>query len=545
MTENRQKRMNQNFIYEGNKYWNEEITEGLVRQKKAVKNLWIYPEIPGSLYESLTRTARLWPEKICLIDDDGEECTYAGFLKLVNGFSSFLSRQYQIRPGEHVGVLLYNSIEYCVCIYALNRLGAVMVPFSTKYKRQETESLIAKADLSGIIFHQDFAEWFREEDKNGFRICLDREQMKFCMHLTGLQSRKPEPEDEAIMMFTSGTTSRSKGVMLRNYNIMHAVAVYQKIFCITQQDTTVLPVPAYHITGLVAVIGLFVQAGGCIRLHKFFSADRVLREMQEHKVTFFHASPTVFSMLLEKKEKYPAITELRTLACGSGNMPISKIKELKKWIPSMKFHTVYGLTETSSPATIFPGDAAEGKHQGSAGCVVPGLEIKIGDTEDTVFGNCKIGTILIRGTSVTEGYYKREDIHLTDGWLDTGDLGYFDEDGYLYIADRKKDMINRGGEKVCSYDVENAMYGIKGIKDAAVVGIPDEVYGEVPAAMVVPEKDQILKEEDIRRYLKTRLAKFQIPAVIVFTGSLPLTPNMKTDKNKIRQLLKEEKHETS
>ncbi|MGN1192587.1 MAG: class I adenylate-forming enzyme family protein [Dorea sp.] len=525
-------------VWRGEVYWQEEILDGLEERVIEGRRIQAYQGGPASLYESLLRAERRWPEQVCLVDDDGTPCTFGRFLKLVDGFSVFLRKQYQIHPGEHVGILLYNSIEYCACVYALNRLRAVVVPFSTKYKEPETKSLMEKADLAGIIYHKDFEAWFREEKTDTFQICLNLKKMKSCVGLAEPVEQMPEEQDVAIMMFTSGTTSRSKGVLLKNYNVMHAISVYQKIFHITHADGTVLPVPAYHITGLVAVIGLFLHVGGCVWLHKYFNADRILNEIRKQKITFFHASPTAFSLLLEKKREYPDLLSLQTVACGSGNMPLKKIQEMKEWIPSMEFHTVYGLTETSSPATVFPGDSAVGTHEGSAGCPVPGIAFKICDTRGLSLKARQTGSIFVKGTSVTEGYYRREDLKLEDGWLDTGDIGYFDEDGYLYILDRKKDMINRGGEKVCSYDVENIIYGINGVKEVAVVGIPDEVYGEVPAAMIVPENNKVLREEEIRTYLKSRLAKFQIPAVIVFAGSLPMTPNMKIDKNKIRSLLK-------
>lgn len=544
-TENHREK-EQNGVYRGeNGYWNEKVTEGLKDRNRNGRICQFYEEAPSSLYESLLKAEKLWPDKVCLVDDDGTPCTFRHLLELVDGFSGFLHSQFQVRPGQHIGVLLYNSMEYCVCMYALNRLRAVMVPLSTKYKEQEIKSLMEKSDLTGIVFHRDFERWFQDNDSYSFKLMLDMERLKKCLEPeTGL-TEMPKETDEAVLMFTSGTTSRSKGVVLKNYNIMHAILIYQKIFQITQESRTLLPIPAYHITGLAAVLGLFIQTGGCVWLHRYFDAERILEEIKKQKITFFHASPTVFSMLLEKKADYPELKSLKIVACGSGNMPQQKIREMKAWIPSMEFHTVYGLTETSSPAVIFPGDAAEGKHPGAAGCVVPGTEIKICGNDGKIMDQGKSGSILVRGTSVTERYYGQKEDKLTEGWLDTGDIGYFDEEGYLYITDRKKDMINRGGEKVCSYDVENEIYKINGVKEAAVVGIPDDIYGEVPAAMMVLEQNWTLDKQEIRDHLKSRLAKFQIPTVIVYAESLPMTSGMKIDKNKIRELLKEEKNETS
>lgn len=498
-----------------------------------------YKEMPYSMYKSLLKTAQKAPEKICIIDDDGTACTYHQFLKLVDDFSKVLYHIYHVAKGAHVGVLLYNSIEFCASIYALNKLCAVAVPLSTKYRKPEILSLVGKADLNGIIYHKDFFEWFSEDDEM-FHIKMGTDGLK-TLPSGALFPEVPDLasslEDRAILMFTSGTTSQSKGVLMANYNIMHAIAVYKEEFGITERDKTVLPVPAYHVTGLIAVMGLFIHAGGSIRLHKFFNAQRVLMEIKKYKLTFLHASPTVFSMLLEQKNDFTDLPSLRIFACGSGNMPKQKILEVKEWIPQLEFRTVYGLTETTSPATIFPEDAATSRHIGSSGKPVAGMEFQILDEDGKILEPLETGTVFVKGTTVTVGYYKLENDLLKDGWLNTGDIGYFDEDGYLYLVDRKKDMINRGGEKICSFDVENVLYNMPGIKEAAVVAIPDERYGEVPAAMIVADAEEELNAEKLRVYMGERMAKYKIPVKFIFCHCLPMTPNMKIDKKKIREIL--------
>lgn len=528
-------------IYNGRDFWPDSVKKGLVRKCYGDAGVWVYEDMPGSLYESLVRTQARVPERDCLVDEDGTAYTYREFLELVNRFSEMLAKRYQVKPQMHVGILLYNSLEFCISVYALNRLGAVMVPLSTKYKKAETRSLMEMADLDGILFHEDFSDWVLDGKQEGFCICMNREELKSLPRVTDIPERKADAAADAVLMFTSGTTSRAKGVILKNYNIMHAVCVYQKIFEVRDTDKTVLPVPAYHITGLCAVIGLFVHAGGCIWLHKYFDAGRIVKEMQKNRLTFFHASPTALILLLEQRQKYPCLPDMRLIACGSANMPNQRIRDLKAWMPQLSFRTVYGLTETSSPATVFPEDASGSPNISSCGRPVPGLEFVIADQKGRALLPLETGSILVRGTTVTGGYYHREDGLLPGRWLDTGDIGYFNEDGYLFILDRKKDMINRGGEKICSIDVENAFCEIAGVKNAAVVGIPDEKYGEVPAAMVETEPGYFVTEESIREKLKECLAKYMIPVRIIFCRKLPMTANMKIDKKKIRVLLCEEK----
>ena len=530
------------FIYRGNECWEEDILKGLVKTKMDSTEYYRYWYEPESLYESLRQTQERFPDRICLVDDDGRSYTYSQFKEFVDRFSRILYYIYHVRQGQQVGILLYNSLAFCMSIYALSRLRAVSVPFSTKYREPEIKSLIEKSDIKGLIFHRDYAGWMKDLLGNLFCICINMDEICRLSHMPEIPELKAEAGDGAVLMFTSGTTSQSKGVLLKNFNIMHGIEVYQRIFHISERDITILPVPAYHVTGLFALLGLFIYAGGCVRLHKFFNAERVLKEMEKERITFIHASPAVYSMLLEKREKYPKMPDMRIMACGSGNMPGQKLEEIRQWIPQVQFRTVYGLTETSSPATIFPVNAAESPHIGSSGRPIPGLEFKICDDCGESLAPYETGTVLVRGTTVIEEYYKQTTGAInSEHWLDTGDIGYFDRDGYLYITDRKKDMINRGGEKICSYDVENILYEIPGIREAAVVGIPDERYGEVPAAMIVLEDENCPGEEEIRAYLQKKLAKFQIPVRFICRENLPMTPNLKIDKKEIRKILAEDK----
>ena len=347
-------------------------------------------------------------------------------------------------------------------------------------------------------------------------------------------------EKPAIIMFTSGTTSKSKGVLLKNYNIMHAVEVYRRTLGITERDVSVIATPIYHITGLVALLGLFVYTGGHLYLHKFFDGARIVEEARRYGFTFIHASPTAFNLIIQAGEGTPSIESLRSFACGSSNMPKDKLRRLHRWLPKSSFHTVYGLTETTSPGTVFPEDAASSPYIGSSGLPVPGTRFKITDENGKELEDGQVGEICISGTLVPDGYYKQISDTLRDGWLRTGDLGYFNRDGYLFVVDRIKNMINRGGEKIWCFDVENELEMMDGIQDAAVTGIPDDLYGEVAAAVVCLEPGSGLKQESIQQYLGERIARYKVPVKIKIVDKVPQTPNGKTDKIAIRKMLMEE-----
>lgn len=535
--------VNYPIIY-GDRFWSDSVLDGLCSVTINSKSYETYKDAPISLYDSLVNSKNRLPNKCCIIDDLGTSYSYQQFFDLVEEFSRFLFHHYHAKPGSHIGLLLYNSIEFCVACYAINKLGAVAVPLSTKYKKTEILSLMERADLSGLIYDNDFSEWFNVDNSRitkDFTLSIKKSFTQYALpdgsSCPDFPEYRQSPEDIAIIMFTSGTTSKSKGVQIANFNITHAMTVYKKVFQISEADKTVIPIPLYHVTGLIAVLGVFILSGGCIYIHKFFNAPRVLADIKEYGITFLHASPTVFSLLLERREEYPELPTLNIIACGSSNMPKRKIQEWNQWLPNTEFHTVYGLTETASPATIFPTDAAHSIYIGSSGHPIPGTQFKICDDDGNVLPFNQIGSIMIKGTVITPGYYKFSGSVQKDNWFDTGDLGYFNESGYLFIVDRKKDMINRGGEKICSFDVENVLYNIPGIAEAAVVGIPDDIYGEVPAAMIALESGIALTPDDIRESLQNKLARFQIPVKFLIADSLPVTQNLKVDKNKIRQLL--------
>lgn len=504
----------------------------------------IFKNEPATLYCALAESARKYPDHTALVSPEKQSYTFEKFLEMTDSFAACLEQKWNITKGCVVGLLHYNSVEFCTALLALNKLGAITVPLPGKFRQQEILSLIEKAEISFLICHEDYADWFSGDSRLSGRILVFPENQADSFFLTeGVKTGSAlctDREAPALLMFTSGTTSRSKGVILCNYNFMHAVCSYQKIFHITCCDRTLLAVPIYHITGLAAILGLMLFSGGTVFLHKFFHPEEAAKTMKKERITFFHASPTVFSMLLKEQAKVPDLPDMRLLACGSSNMAPDKIEALHQWMPHMEFRTVYGLTETTSPATIFPEDAATRPYIGSSGIPIPGLSCKIVNDSGEELPPMETGEILLKGPNLLYQYYGTDIPAYKDGWFFTGDLGYINQDGYLSIAGRKKDMINRGGEKICSYDVENVIYTMPQVEEAAIIGVPDEVYGEVAAAAIVLKPGFTLTLQELKAYLSDKLAKYKIPVYLKILPSLPVTPNHKTDKKAIKELFHKE-----
>lgn len=536
-------------MYKGEDLWKKPEIQVVKKTLSNGKVITTYPDLPKNIYSSFRATAERHMEKVAVVDDEGRQYSYKKMMEMTDDFSSWLIHEFGVTRRKHVALMLYNSIEFCTTFLSLNRIGAVVVPLPTKFKMEEVHALVEKSDVEFIICDEKFEDYFEKYQQN-LNICVvpdgkekyGLETFTSTKDLSAIEEieEKATDVDLALMLFTSGTTSMSKGVTIRNYNIMHAVESYHKVLGITEEDKAIIPVPIYLVTGLVAVFGLMIHIGGTVCLNRFFDAKRVLEDINKYGITFFHASPTVFTLILKERKHYPELPMLRMFACGSCNMPPEKIKMLHEWLPKSEFRTIYGLTETTSPGTVFPTDASSSPYIGSSGIPIPGSAYKIVDEEGNEVKDGEQGEILVKGSNITENYYKSKRVALEDEWLHTGDIGWFNTEGYLYIADRKKDMINRGGEKICSYDVENKLLEMNGVEDAAVVGIPDELYGEVPAALIKLKKGTVIEEAEIKAFLKSQMASYKVPQKILFTENIPLTENMKINKRKVRKMFSEQ-----
>lgn len=536
-------------MYMGKDLWPSELTADLVETELSNgRTVEMFTGLPKNLYQSFLKTSYHLPNKIALIDHEGNRYTYQDMREKVRSFSGWLYNELEIRRGDHVALMLLNRVEFTIVALSLNRLGAVIVSLPSKYKEPEIRALVEKSDLQAVITEEKYLSYFSIDIENGLKHCVVPDDGEYGLRNYTADAEEAletvedetDPADLALMMFTSGTTSYSKGVTIRNYNIVHAMEAYRRTLGITENDIAILPVPIYLITGLVAIFGLMMHVGGTVVLNRTYKAKRVLEDIGKYQITFFHASPTVFTLLLQERESFPKVPSLRMMACGSSNMAPGKIRALKDWMPHCEFRTIYGLTETTSPGTVFPMDANASEYIGSSGIPIPGMAVKIVDDDGAEVPDGTEGTVCVKGTNITEEYYKLDNGMIRDGWLDTGDIGYVNRDGFLYIVDRKKDMINRGGEKVCSFDIENELSHFEEVADSAVVGVPHELYGEAPVALVRLKDGAQCTGEELRERLRSKMAKYKVPEKILIVDEIPITANMKIDKKLIRQMFEKE-----
>lgn len=495
----------------------------------------------GFLYKSLTRTAAQFPDKPVLVYED-HELSASDFLIEVQRCASFMIKN-GFKKGDVVFNALGNTIEFCTLLYAANALGVIVVPISTKIKSDGFSILLRQLMPKLVFFDENVQPFVRDLLPLEKRLSLslfsdyrayDRADIKDDDNVSG--------SDTAVLMFTSGTTSAPKGAVITNDNLKAAVLAYEDGLKLSSSDSTVLAVPIFHITGLSAILALFIDLGGTIYLENRFHADRILNLIRYHKITFLHGSPTVFAILHSEflKGGTGSLQSLRSIACGAGRLNEGIIRSLNRLFPNAEVHSVYGLTESSSPFTIYRGDLSKTRGCESSGTPSLGARISIRDENGHELKAGETGVIYIAGPMVIKRYYPATEANrkLFDGdFLNTGDVGYVNDQGELFIKDRIKDIINRGGEKVFCPEIESIISNFKNVVEVALVAKKNDLYGEVPVAFVLTQPGAEFNTDGFRLYLHDHLASFQRPTEIYYVQDLPRTNNGKINKRELRNRL--------
>lgn len=509
-----------------------------------------YSNRPKTLSETLDYSVERFPEKIALVHGD-EQVTYRELKTQVNYAAYHLRKTYGVQKGDRVALLLMNGIPFVVSVYAAMQIGAIAVPLNTKLKTRELEFMLQNSGAKVLISN---LEWWDhiESIKDTIpaeKIFITSEHvpqgtLPYHFLLNEMTNEVIQEDvceaDGAFIMYTSGTTGRPKGALITHRNIIHTCLNYTYCYRLTSDDSTVIAVPVFHITGLAAQLTTFIYLGGKIVLMPMFQPKQFLELLEQEKITHVIASPTVYVMtLMEPDYTTYDVSSIRVGAFGGAPMPGETLKALKKWIPSIELHNTYGLTETTSPATIMP-DEDQLRKISSVGVLSPVTEAKIVDpvTREEL-GSNEIGELLFKGPMVIEKYWNNTEATektIQEGWLSTGDLAMIDEEGFVTIMDRLKDMINRGGEKIFSVEVEDVLYSNPKILEAAIVGVADPTYGEVVKACVVLKPEQTATEEDVKKWVADRLAKYKIPTYVEFLETLPRNPNGKVIKTELRYI---------
>lgn len=490
--------------------------------------------------EQLEEHVKLQPDKV-ITAYQGREMTYGHLYQQAKNLAGYFQEKgYQ--KDDIIAVYLPNSDYFVICYYACQLGGFSVMPVNTKLTAPEVEYIFDHSEAKAIIYDVRYEAQLNQISLEQFkdRLAVGGEDSLLAVLADDkipFQPVKVDKDDTAVVFYTSGTTGKPKGVMLSAGNVRAAAQIWSDVMEITEADRMHIVTPLFHCAASHCFTVPTIYKGGTVVIEETFSPEQTLRTMEKEKVTIFFGVPAIYSILLNTpKMAETDLSRLRLFTYGAAPMPYELVRTVKERYPDVKVQNLYGQTENSPGATTLKDHYALDK-VGSVGEPLPGLEVQVVDEFGEPVPKGEVGEIVVKGPLVMKGYLKNEEATrqaLKNGWLYSGDLGRFDQDGLLYIVDRKKDMINRGGENVYPVEVEEVLYQIPEILEAAVVGVPHPIYGEVPKAFVVPKEGRMLTEDDVLTYCKTKLAKYKLPVELDFLDTLPRNASGKVLKHVLR-----------
>jgi long-chain acyl-CoA synthetase len=457
--------------------------------------------------------------------DDAVTLDNAQFADRVARAAALLDRL-GVGAGDVIAIAMPNRVELIIALFAAWRLGAAATPVNPALTSTEMQYQVDDAGAKVVI--GDGLEL------DATVVDVEALAAEPPIHRAPVE---PRPDALALLIYTSGTTGKPKGVMLDHANIAAMCDMTRAGLGITAVDHSLLILPLFHVNGIVVGTLTPLLAGGRVTVPGRFSPKTFFGLVERIRPTYFSAVPAIYAMLTSIPEAETADTSsLRLVVCGAAPMPAELIARVED-VLGVALVEGYGLSEGSCASTLNPYDGV--RKPGTVGLPLPGQEVRVVDQIGNPVPRGERGEIVVRGANVMRGYLNRpEDTAKTivDGWLHTGDVGVFDEDGYLQIVDRIKDMIIRGGENIYPKEIETALYSHDGVLEAAVVGRRDDVLGEVVVAYVAVRPAAAVTVEQLEALCAERLAKYKRPVAIEILGELPKNAVGKIDKPALREL---------
>jgi acyl-CoA synthetase (AMP-forming)/AMP-acid ligase II len=497
----------------------------------------------------LTLSANKFPERTAFIFED-KRFTYQEFNERVNRFSQALLQR-GLRKGEKVAILLFNSNHFAEAYFATAKAGGIFTPINFRFAPEEVRYILNHSDARLFLFGEEFSDLVKairsHLKKVEVFISVGDKELKGALNYETLlrKSKKGEPaaqvfeKDVCQLMYTSGTTGKPKGALITHgnilWNLVNAIVGREE----KEGEVSLVVGPLYHTAALNNHFTIRVALAGTSILVKGFEPKRVMEIIEKEKVNVISGAPAMYNLLLALPdiERYDtrSITKCTT---GSSILPHETKERLLKLFPNAEgIYDVYGCTEASPNIAILKARDSLRKRE-CVGPPVPFLEARIVDQKDRDVSVGDIGELICRGPNVMKGYYKDRKATLEalrGGWLHTGDLAKMDEEGFVYIVDRKKDMIVSGGENIYPREIEEVLYQHPKIQEVAVIGVPDSVWGESVKAFVVLKKGQRMGEEEVIEYCKKHLASYKKPKSVEFVEGLPRNPSGKVLKTLLRE----------
>ncbi len=504
-----------------------------------------FVERPRSAYELLAEAAARRPDGDALISDH-ERLSYSAFDSAVQRCASGLVAA-GVEKGDRVGLLLGNGLAFPVILFAAFRIGAIAVPISVREHSAGVRYILGHCGARLLAYDRDLEDRLPrsgEAPAEMVRLAIDAAAplslMSACADGVGGDDGNlvadVDEEDTAMILYTSGTTGRAKGAMVTHLGLCHSAMHYETAMGLTERDRAVAAVPFSHVTGIVGVIAAIVRAHGAIIVLSVFKACDFLELAAREGMTHSLMVPAMYELCLrEAGFEAASLAGWRIGGYGGAAMASSTIARFAEMLPGLKLMNVYGATETTSPVTVMPpGETAT--RPDSVGCALPLADVLVVDEHGLEVAPGEAGELWLGGPMVVPGYWgDKQATHenFVGGFWRSGDIGSKDGAGFVRVLDRKKDMINRGGYKVYSLEVENALMSCPGVVEAAVVATPCEVLGERVHAFVVTNRE--LKCNILKSHCAGLLADYKVPDVFtLLERPLPRNANGKLLKRDLK-----------
>jgi fatty-acyl-CoA synthase len=491
------------------------------------------------------------PDKPLAIFGD-ETVTYGEMASRAAALASGLHER-GVGAGDVVGLLAYNCTEFLETIFAANHLGAIAMPINWRLAAPELRYILEHSEAAVLVCDEPLIELADEATKDMeralVRACLARPAPDGWTTFADLRTTTSVPrapaagDDVHRLMYTSGTTGRPKGVMLTHANLAWKNLAHIVEFGFTSADLGLACGPLYHVGALDLTTTSLIAAGATTILHRAFEAADVVDEIERSRVTTVWLAPAMVNAIMALPDiEQRDLSSVRLVINGGEKMPIPLIERIQRTFPSAWFADAYGLTETVSGDTFLDRDSLVRK-LGSVGRPCLYLELDIWDEDGASVPAGERGEVVLRGPKVFKGYWRDPEATsaaFAGGWFHTGDIGVRDEDGYVFIVDRLKDMIVSGGENIASSEIERVLYEHESVVEAAVVGRPDERWGEVPVAYVVVSPTATTTPDELVEHCRGQLARFKVPKGVVLIDALPRNPSGKVLKRELRGQVSQE-----
>ncbi|HEX5610983.1 MAG TPA: long-chain fatty acid--CoA ligase [Solirubrobacterales bacterium] len=490
-----------------------------------------------NLASIVTESAATAPERVA-IRLGATELTYAELDERSARLATLL-RERGIQQGDRVGVMLPNVPEFPVAYYGVLRAGGVVVPMNVLLKRREIAFYLEDSGAEILLAWHGFAADARDGAADVGAELIEVEPASFAALL---DASEPTPgladtaeDDTAVILYTSGTTGKPKGAELTHFNLERNADIAGRTTCeIGPGDIVLGSLPLFHSFGQTVSMNASLRVGATLTLLPKFDPGDALETIQRDSVTHFYGVPTMYGALLHHPERESYDTSsLRQCMTGGASMPVEVLRGFEEAFGAIVLEG-YGLSETSPVASTNHPDRP--RKPGSIGTPLEEVEMKVVDEDDNEVAQGEIGEIVIRGHNIMKGYWQRPEATaetMRGGWFHSGDMAKVDEDGYFFIVDRKKDLIIRGGYNVYPREVEEVLYEHPKIREAAVVGIPHDEWGEEIGAAVVCHDGEGLEASEVSEYVKERIAAYKYPRVVWFLEELPKGPTGKILKREI------------